>query len=240
MKRIEFLWIENLPHFQLNHNIAVEILKVFSDFENWDIVVIAQKIVSKVEWRIVDLLTIEPTERAFELANQTWRDPAFCQVLLDESKKITKIKWKTIETELDNWMICTSAWIDKSNVIHNWKSIILLPKDSDLSAKKIREELENFTKKSLVVIINDSLWHPNRMWSIWMAIWISWISSLEKKSWVDLYWNISTPTISLIDEIAAAASIIMWQSDEWIPVVVSRWVKFTRDLESNISGALAL
>lgn len=235
---ISFIPSQDLPLYKKWDNIWQSIVDHFPNIENWDIFVVAQKIVSKVEWMIVNLDTIKISEKAKDLAERTWRTPWLCQAIINASKEIVEIKWKVIVTRLESWMICTSAWIDKSNIEDWWRNVILLPKDSDESAKFIREEIERLTKVKVVVIISDSLWHPNRNWSIGMAIWISWIASLEISSQKDLYWNVSSPKISKVDEIAAWASLLMWQWDQWIPIVQVKWVKYTRDEKSSIKDTI--
>ena len=237
-KTISFVWNDALPLVQEGDDIWKIIVDHFTDILDWDVFVIAQKIVSKAEWRIINLEELHTSDQAKKLAESTWRSAWLCQAIINESEEILESHWKVIVTKMKNGLICTSAGIDTSNIREWWKYVVLLPKDPDESAKLIQEQIEKITWLKIAIIINDSLGHPNRNGSIGMAIWISGIASLEKWNWEDLYWNTSQPKISLVDEIAAWASILMWQWNEGIPVVQVRWVKYTRDEKSSITDTI--
>ena len=203
--------------------------------EDGDVVVIAQKIISKTEDRIIDLRDLTVTTEAEELAKKTGRAAPFCQAIINESAKIVETKGKVIVTDLPNGMRVTSAGIDKSNIdTDGGNKIILLPEDSDVSAKTIYDTIKQETGKTIPVIINDSLGHPYRGGSIGKAIGLHGIAGLETPKSVDLNDNSSSPIINRVDELSSAASILMGQGNEGVPVVVIKGAKYTPSETSSI------
>ncbi len=204
-----------------------------------DVIVIAQKIVSKSEGAIVDVSKITPSKQAQEIANQTGRDPRLCQIYLDEAKEVIAIKGRMVITRHRLGFVGSSSGVDRSNIApHEAGMVVLLPKDSDRSARSIRDYILEKTNKKVAVIINDSCGRDYRGGSVGMAIGIAGIGAIEKKVKKDLFGNESCNQIALIDELAAAASILMGQADEGIPVVLIRGVSFTVTEESSIKDFL--
>lgn len=205
-----------------------------------DIIVVAQKIISKSEGLIIRLKNISPSKRARELSNLTGRDPRLCQVYLDESSEIISIKGRMVIARHKFGFICSSAGVDRSNVAPRDKEMVaLLPRDPDNSAKKIREYLKKSLGKTAAVIINDSFGREGRDGSVGIAIGIAGISHLESRKQKDIYENESNSRIAIVDELAAAASIIMGQANERIPVVIIRGVSYTREENASIKKILA-
>ena len=208
-------------------------------FQDHDVLVLAQKILSKAEGAIVDLNTIAPSEKAIELAAQTGRDPRLVQVFLDEAKEILAVKGRMIITRHKLGFVGSSSGVDRSNIApHNIGKVVLLPSDPDQSARVIRARVQERTGKTIAVIINDSCGRDYRDGSVGMAIGIAGIMAIEAAEKTDLYGNVSRPRIALVDEIAAAASILMGQAGEGVPAVLVRGVSFTPSDESRITDLL--
>lgn len=243
MKFVSLYPVEDLPLINPGDNLGVLILKSLargiSVFDG-DVIVIAQKIISKAEGAIVDLSTIVPSDLAKKIANQTGRDPRLCQVYLDESQELITIKGRMVITRHRLGFICSSSGVDRSNVAsHDVGKVVLLPKDPDLSANLIREHIYKETGKKVAVVINDSCGRDDREGSVGMAIGIAGISALEVREKQDLFGNASRSHIALIDELAAAGSILMGQADEGIPVVLIRGVSFVAAENASITEILS-
>ena len=208
-----------------------------------DIIVIAQKIVSKSEGRLVNLATIQPSQRAFELAIITEKDPRIAELVLQESKEILRTRPKTVIVEHRLGFVCANAGIDHSNVkgegdnIEEW--VLLLPVDPDASAHKIRQELEGLFKVRLGVMIIDSHGRAWRMGTIGVAIGLSGLPGLvDLRGHPDLFGYVLQITqVGAADELAAAASLLMGQAAEATPVVHVRGFPYPLR-ESHLSELL--
>jgi coenzyme F420-0:L-glutamate ligase/coenzyme F420-1:gamma-L-glutamate ligase len=221
--------IPDMPLIQPEDNLAAIILDCLDHasirLENNDILVITQKIVSKAENRLVNLTTIEPSSEARELASKTEKDPRFVEVVLRESNGILRTRPGTIIVEHKLGFICANAGVDHSNVHGNWGSqddwVLLLPKNPDHSAKKIRREIELATNTKIGVAIIDSHGRAWRMGTVGVAIGISGIPGIvDLRGKPDLFgYRLRITQVAAADELAAAASLIMGQSDERSPVV---------------------
>lgn len=235
--------ISGIPLVKPDDDIAELILRAADqedfEFQQNDIVVIAHKIVSKTEGQLVDLEEVKPSSKALEIAAETQIDPRHVQVVLDQSKAVLRIKPKILITEHNLGFIGSKAGIDRSNATTDQgRTVVLVPKDPDASARKIREKLMTETSKKIAVIINDSFGRPYREGSVGMAIGISGVSAIQKVEKQDLFGRDLHNEIAVVDEIAAAASILMGQANEMRPVVVVRGVDYTTDEQSTIQELL--
>lgn len=241
MKSALLYALENLPLIQLGDNLGELIFERVREIGvlEGDVFVIAQKVISKAEGAIVDLSTVEPSENAREIAAQTGRDPRLCQVYLNESQELIAVKGRMVITRHRLGFICSSAGVDRSNVAPlGVGKVVLLPKDPDASARKIRNHILKETGKRVAVVINDSCGRDDREGSVGTAIGIAGISAIEIRKKKDLFGNDSRSQIALIDELAAAGSILMGQADEGVPVVLIRGVSYVSADNSSITEIL--
>jgi len=208
-------------------------------FQDRDIIVVTHKIVSKAENACIKLSEITPSIYARELAEKTGRDPRLCQVYINESKEILGINGRHVVTRHRLGFVGTSAGVDSSNIRKAEEEIVcLLPKDPDASARKIRSSLKELTKKELAVIICDTFGNEFRNHSISFAIGIAGIRPLPVRDTVDLYGKPKQTASAQVDEIAAAAGMIMGQANEGVPVVIVRGVKYTVNENTSIRDIL--
>lgn len=197
--------------------------------KNGDIWVLAQKIVSKSENRLFNLIEVVPSARAFEIANRTKKDPRFVELVLRESKSILREVPGALIVEHNNGFICANAGIDHSNVEgskeknpEDW--YLLLPKNSDESARQIRIGLENLFNLRFGVMIIDSHGRAWRNGTVGTTIGISGVPGLvDLRGKPDIYgYRLQITQIGAADELAAAASLVMGQAAEMQPVVLVR------------------
>jgi coenzyme F420-0:L-glutamate ligase/coenzyme F420-1:gamma-L-glutamate ligase len=205
-----------------------------------DVLVVAQKIVSKAEGRIVRLDTVTPSPRAEKLARITGRDARLCQLYLDESQAIVDIKGRHVVTIHRLGFAGTGAGVDMSNVADRSDGhAVLLPVDPDASARAIRDGIRERTGATVAVIVSDSFGSATREGAYGAAIGIAGIRHAEEpEGEADLFDNPSKPMMNRVDEIASAASILMGQTGAARPVVVGRGVPFTVDEHASISWLL--
>ena len=210
-------------------------------FADRDVVVVAQKIVSKAEGRIVRLADVTPTPEAADLARQTGRDARLCQLYLNESAAITEVKGRHVVTIHRLGFVGTAAGVDMSNVADRADGYaVLLPADPDASARRLRAGLRKLTDADMAVIVSDSFGSPVREGAIGAAIGIAGIRHLEEPQHeADLFGNASKPVMNRVDEIAAAASILMGQTAAARPVIVGRGIPYTTEENASIARLLA-
>lgn len=189
--------------------------------EDGDILVVAQKIVSKAEGRIFRLKSVQPSEKAKEIARTTLKNPRFVELVLRASQRIIKASSDTLIVEDKNGIVCINAGIDKSNV-KGVDSYALLPSNPDDSAKNIRRNIMETTGKNVAVIISDTYSRPFRKGQVEYAIGLAGIAPFrDYRGKQDLYnYILKVKNIAIVDEIAAAAELVMGQGSEGIPVAV--------------------
>jgi coenzyme F420-0:L-glutamate ligase/coenzyme F420-1:gamma-L-glutamate ligase len=190
-----------------------------------DILVLAQKIVSKSEGRLVNLTNVIPTERAREIAKEVDKRPELIQLILDESNEVLRKRPGTIIVEHKSGFVCANAGIDHSNVQGDWGEaedwVLLLPEDANASAEKIQMRLKAKFGKSIGVLIIDSHGRAWRLGTIGMTIGLSGLPALvDMRGVEDLFnYKLQITVVAAADELAAAASLMMGQAAEGTPIV---------------------
>jgi coenzyme F420-0:L-glutamate ligase / coenzyme F420-1:gamma-L-glutamate ligase len=201
-----------------------------------DILVIAQKIISKAEGQIVNLDRINPSDKAIQIARKYCKDARIVQMILNESKEIIREERGIIIVETRQGFICANAGIDQSNVKDSKSHVVLLPIDSDRSARKIRQSIKEITRKNVAVIIADTFGRPFREGQTNVAVGIAGIKPI--KSYIgtaDMYGKkLKVTEIATVDEIASAAELVMGKSDR-IPVAIVRGCIYDEDDRCSIS-----
>jgi coenzyme F420-0:L-glutamate ligase/coenzyme F420-1:gamma-L-glutamate ligase len=190
-----------------------------------DILVLAQKIVSKAEGRWVNLVSIQPSARAIEVAKKIGKDPRLIELVLHESNEVIRTRTGTVIVEHKLGFVCANAGIDHSNVAGEGNSseewVLLLPENPDASAQLIRQNLEAMSGVHLGVMIIDSHGRAWRQGVVGVAIGLSGLPGLvDMRGKSDLFgYKLRITTIGAADELAAAASLMMGQANEGTPVV---------------------
>ncbi len=198
--------------------------------QDGDILVLAQKIVSKAEGRQVQLADVTPSAQAEELAKSTEKDPRLVELILQESNEVVRTRGPILIVEHKLGFVMANAGIDQSNISHagDNDNALLLPVDPDKSARALKSSLEASHGKQLAVIINDSVGRAWRMGTVGLAIGTAGIDPLwDRRGDKDLFdRTLEITEVGLADEISAAASLLMGQGDEGTPVVVVRGVDY--------------
>ena len=193
--------------------------------EHGDVVCIAQKIISKAEGCLVALNTIAPGEHAEELAAATYKDPRMVQLILDESSEVMRHKPHVLVVRHKLGFVGAHAGIDQSNVDHSdGEMALLLPKDPDGSAAALRQGLQERFKARIGVVVTDSHNRAWRMGTIGSAIGCAGIQVLDdSRGGEDIYGRTLQATlISRADALAGAATLMMGETTEKMPVVILR------------------
>lgn len=193
------------------------------DLADHDVIVIAQKIVSKAEGRAVRLSQVVPSARAIDLAMASDKDPRVVELILRESTDILRCRPGAIIVVHRLGFVAANAGIDASNVECDeaGEVVLMLPSDPDRSAAAIRHELHRRTGKSIGILINDSFGRAWRMGTVGTAIGAAGIPALMNlRGQPDRTGRpLQSTEVGAGDELAAAASLVMGQADEGIPIV---------------------
>jgi coenzyme F420-0:L-glutamate ligase/coenzyme F420-1:gamma-L-glutamate ligase len=221
--------VPNIPMIQPGDNLAAMIYRALQsasiELQNNDIVVLAQKIISKSEGRLVNLTQVVPSSEAVELAKRIEKDPRFVEMVLRESNVVLRSRPGTIIVEHKNGFVCANAGIDHSNVEGPWGDpddwILLLPEDSDASARRLCQELESLSGARLGVLIIDSHGRAWRNGTVGLAIGFANLPGLvDLRGTPDMFgYRLRITLVAAADELAAAASLVMGQAAERLPVV---------------------
>ncbi len=235
---LTFTPLPKIPLIQVGDDLSEIILNSLQTakvtLEDGDILVLAQKIVSKAEGRLVNLANVTPSKEALELASRSQKDPRLVELILQESKSILRVRPGTIIVEHRLGFVCANAGIDHSNVqpgetkktskafasvAEDW--VLLLPENPDRSALNIRRKIKLATGNRIGVMIIDSHGRAWRLGTIGMAIGLSGLPGLvDKRGWQDLFgYRLKITIVAAADELAAAASLIMGEAAEGMPAV---------------------
>jgi coenzyme F420-0:L-glutamate ligase / coenzyme F420-1:gamma-L-glutamate ligase len=226
---IELISIAGLPEIREGNDLARLIVGAARNaritFHNGDVLVIAQKVVSKAEGRLVRLSTIEPSPDASQLAAKGRRNPRLVEIILRESRRIVR-DHPVLIAETHHGFVCANAGVDHSNAPGE-DVVTLLPRDPDGSARRIAAEIHKVTRKCIAVIISDTFGRPWRLGLTNVAIGAVGVPVLrDLRGTRDRHSKPLQATIlAVADELAAAAGLLMGKS-EGIPAVVVRGYRY--------------
>lgn len=221
--------LQNIPLIRQSDNLADILLSSLAstniELQNDDILVLAQKIVSKAEGRMRNLAEVAPSARALELAQQTQKDARVVELMLEESNEILRTRVGAIIVEHRLGFVCANAGIDHSNVAGHGNEkeehVLLLPENPDESARRLREEIRQRTGINTGVMIIDSHGRAWRNGTVGICIGLSGIpAAMDERGWKDLFgYTLQVTVVGIADELAAAASLMMGQAAEGTPAV---------------------
>ncbi len=198
-----------------------------------DVLVLAQKIISKSEDRYVDLASVQPTTEADRLALKCDKDPRLVQLILNESSDVLRCVPGVIIARHRLGFVMANAGIDHSNIsgADDGQRVLLLPENPDRSAEQLQQQLEQTTGLDLAIIINDSFGRPWRLGTTGVCIGCAGVVSLlDRRGDTDLFGQeLLVTQVAVGDELATAASVLMGQAGEARPLVVIRGTKFPRE-----------
>ncbi len=191
-----------------------------------DVLVFAQKVISKAEGRLIDLATVVPGERALELSRTVQKDPRLVELVLAESRRVVRTAKDVLIVEHRLGLIMANAGIDQSNVADpaDGEFALLLPEDPDASAARLREQLGVLTGSTPAVVVSDSFGRPWRVGTVGVAIGCAGLAAtLDLRGHTDLFGReLRVTVVGHADEIASAASMLMGQASEACPVILVR------------------
>lgn len=237
MPRVELIALGSVPLVKPGDDLGDIILRAAAAdhvaLTTGDVIVVAQKIVSKAQDRYVRLDSVSPSARAHELAAIAQKDARLVELILRESREVLRCSEGVIVVETHHGLVLANAGIDRSNVdqTDDGERVLLLPTDPDGTCSELRRQIATAIGVDIGVVINDSLGRAWRMGTIGAAIGVSGISALtDMRGKPDLFgFRLRVTEIATADEIAAAASLLMGQGDENCPVIVVRGLRIAAE-----------
>ena len=230
---IQILGINKMPLVKHGDSIGDQIVKATKEesiqLQANDIIVIAQKIVSKAEGNVLDLSSVQPSTLADTIAKTSGKDPRHVEVILRESTSIVRMRGSHLIVETPHGFVCANAGVDRSNVGKN-DSVVLLPVDPDKSARMIRRRIKELTGTNVGVIVSDTFGRAWRNGQVNVAIGLAGLSPIvDYRGTQDMFGNqLSVTQIAIADELASAAELVMRKSER-IPVAIIRGVEYVKD-----------
>tara|TARA_R110001592_G_scaffold363248_6_gene682381 strand:+ start:83280 stop:84047 length:768 start_codon:yes stop_codon:yes gene_type:complete len=228
--RLELIALENFPLVQPGDDLGQLLIDALAAnglcLQAGDVLVVAQKVVSKAEGRYVRLTEVEAGPEAIALAARAAKDPRQVELILQESREVVRVRPGVIIVEHRNGYVHANAGIDKSNIPNSPEDqqVLLLPRDPDASAQALRQRLTEHTGIPVQVIINDSAGRAWRNGTVGIAIGTAGLDPLRtqigERDMFDNVLEVTEPAEA--DELAAAASLVMGQSNQARPVVLAR------------------
>ncbi len=228
--RLELIALPGIPMLEPGADLAAIILAAVADagteLHDGDVLVVAQKIVSKTEGRYVALATVTPSARALELAAATGKDARIVELVLRESSAVLRFRTNVLVVRHRLGFVVANAGIDQSNIRHDTAGgrVLLLPADPDESAERLRDGLARASGRRIGVVVSDSHGRPFRLGTLGTAIGAAGINSLwDQRGLPDLFGRrLEVSEEALANELAAAAALLQGQAAEGRPVVLVR------------------
>jgi coenzyme F420-0:L-glutamate ligase/coenzyme F420-1:gamma-L-glutamate ligase len=219
--------LRGIPELEEGDDLGALVVEAAPELEDDDVLVVAQKAVSKVEGRVVDLADVEPSERARELAGDS--DPRRLEVILREAREVVRSRPPLVIAETRHGFVCASAGVDASNA-KGPDTLVLLPLDPDASATQLRERIRDLTGKDVGVIVSDSFGRAWRRGTTDVALGVAGVVAI-----LDLDgrrdsagYELHATQIAVADELAGAAQLVMGKLDG-IPAVLVRGARVRGD-----------
>ena len=224
---ISIIPVPGLPEIRHGDDLAAMVARLV-DLEDRDVVVLAQKAVSKVEGRVVRIDSYVASAKAIELAGDE-RDPREVEAILREAKRIVRERGPLVIAETQHGFVCASAGVDHSNAPEPG-TLVLLPVDPDGSARVFRERIRELTGHDVGVVVTDSFGRPFRQGTTDVAIGVAGIPALlDLRGTTDrIGYELRSTRIAVADEIAAAADLARGKA-EGVPVVIVRGLRLEGD-----------
>lgn len=223
---IQIIGLQKLPLIKEGDNVADQIVKAAREekveIASGDVIVVAQKIISKAEGGVVHLKSVTPSQKAEEIAKVSGKDPRHVEVILQQSAKILRSQGAHLIVETRHGFVCANAGVDRSNV-EDSDTLTVLPLDGDKSASEIRRRIQDLTGADVAVIISDTFGRAWRIGQVNVAIGVDGLRPVvDYRGQKDMFGYILNVTqMAVADELASAAELVMKKNGA-VPVAIVR------------------
>jgi len=236
--RVEVIGVEGLPIVKWGNDLAKLVCAAAerqrTPLRDGDVVVITHVVASRAEGNIVNLDDVVPSQFALTIAKQLDKDPALVEVILRESRSIVRMGDGHLITETKHGFVCANSGVDQSNVPGE-RAVAPLPKNPDLTARKIRRKIARLTGKDVAVIISDTHGRPLREGEINIAVGVAGINPIrDRRGETDLFgYQLRVKRTAIADELSSAAELVIGQAKEGIPVAIIRGYPYPKSEKAN-------
>jgi coenzyme F420-0:L-glutamate ligase/coenzyme F420-1:gamma-L-glutamate ligase len=235
---VQVIAVSGLPIVKEGDNLASLICEAASrqgtQIQNGDVVVITHVVVSRSEGRVVNLDEVVPSDFAKTIAEQYEKDPALVEVVLRESKSISRMADGKLITETKHGFICANSGVDKSNVPGD-RIVALMPEDPDASCQRVRREIKTLAGCDVAVIISDTHGRPLREGEINVAIGVAGMKPIkDRRGESDLFgYVLRVKQTAVADELSSAAELVIGQASEAVPVAIIRGYNYPKSEDAK-------
>lgn len=232
MKRLEIIGLEGFAEVAAGDSVGALVVEACArcalTVQDNDVVVVAQKIVSKAEGMLRRLDSIIPSQEARQLGLELDKDPALVELILGESRRVVRKGGRALIVETRHGFVCANAGVDCSNV--GLGRATVLPEDPDRSAQKIRAEIRERSGKAPAVIVSDSFGRPWRLGTVDVALGVAGLKPIkDDRGSKDRYgYELKAAVAAIADEIASAAELVMGKKDG-VPAALVRGYEFAKE-----------
>lgn len=241
MTRLELFGLDGMGEVHLGDSIGAMICAACArqgfELAHHDVIVVAQKIISKAEGRMICLDDVTPSDRAKEIGRELNKEAELVEVILGESRRVVRSGGRALIVETYHGFVCANAGVDQSNV--GLGQVAMLPKDPDRSARAIRDEIRRLTEKTVGVIISDSFGRAWRIGTVDVAVGVAGIKPVkDERGLRDRHgYELKAAVAAVADEIASAAELVMGKR-RGIPVVVVRGYEMEKEEAGSVKELL--
>ena len=243
MFKVEVFPVENLPIIKEGDDLGELIYKAAkkqgTPIQEGDVIVVTHIVVSRAEGNIVDLDHVVPSPTAESLAKDLDKDPALIEVILRETKSIIRKGDGHLITETKHGLICANAGVDRSNVPGE-RNVVPLPKNPDLSARRIRQRIKELTGNDVAVLISDTHGRALRRGQINVAVGVAGLKPMwDRRGESDLFgYILRVKQTAVADELCSAAELVIGQASEGIPAALIRGYTYQKTEEASLNELL--
>ena len=231
---VTIITLENIPFVKQGDDLVTLLIEALEKAEliprSFDILVVAQKIVSKAQGRLVELAALEPSKRAIELSVTTGKDPRLVEAILRQSREVLRARRGLIIVETRDGLVMANAGIDQSNLAKadHGKRVLLLPENAQANAEELKVRLDAHFGAAIGVIISDSVGRAFRLGTVGLAIGAAGVPSLwDRRGEVDLSGRrLEATEVGFADAVAATAVLAMGEAAEGRPAALVRGLEW--------------
>jgi len=243
MAKVEVFPVENVPIVKEGDDLGELIYEAAKkqgiSVQEGDVIVVTHVVVSRAEGNVVNLDDVVPSPTAEAIAREMDKDPALIEVILREAKSVIRKRDGHLITETKHGLICANAGVDRSNVPGE-RNVVPLPKNPDLSARRIRQRIKDLTGKEVAVLVSDTHGRALRRGQVNVAVGVAGLKPIrDRRGENDLFgYTLRVKQTAVADELCSAAELVIGQANEGVPAAIIRGYPYQKSEEASLSELL--